>query len=413
MTRNGARLLKALAWLCLLAQPVGARPLTDNEGKELQRHIDAATARADAAAAQAQRLLAKGDKPGALAAFEQCNTLTLGYSYHLGLIEGRPVRQGYLLPAPGAEAVRAGVAPGDILVSVNGRSAAGLSYVGISFGLLEVMDPPVITVLRNGAPMTLRLQTPDPNIAQGDAAYAAHREACLQSAIDLYAGGLPRPAVPPIARLAAAKAQTMARAARSKDEISDALSQFQGALFLAPYWADLYVNYAIFQEAVDDPAGAVTSLHRYLQLEPQASDAADIRTKISQLAPMADEERRLNGWSGWWALAEGGRPSKRGFDVARTGNILTISRPNGEDYFKMTIIDDSHAQGYALASSGTVSGGSASQWQRCFPGGLKEPAIWTLSPDRTHLNSTITHLAVNPYNCAAMQASKDSMELMR
>lgn len=77
--------------------------------------------------------------------------------------------------------------------------------------------------------------------------------------------------------------------AGSQDDYAMAIDEFRQALALAPEWADVHYNLGLVQEKAGRYRDAVNSLRRYLQLVPNAPDAAEVRTLADKLEFKADQ----------------------------------------------------------------------------------------------------------------------------
>lgn len=71
----------------------------------------------------------------------------------------------------------------------------------------------------------------------------------------------------------------------------DAAAQaYTSALELRPDWAEAYFNRALIYDFAGRYGPAVQDFERYLQLEPEASDSAAVRTEIARLRTLAGNE---------------------------------------------------------------------------------------------------------------------------
>jgi len=75
----------------------------------------------------------------------------------------------------------------------------------------------------------------------------------------------------------------------SQDDYQLAVDEFRQALALAPDWAEARYNLGLVQEKAGNYRDAVNSLRRYLQLAPNAPDAAQVRTMADKLEFKADQ----------------------------------------------------------------------------------------------------------------------------
>lgn len=71
--------------------------------------------------------------------------------------------------------------------------------------------------------------------------------------------------------------------AKTPEDLQTAISEFKQATVLAPTWADAYYNLGKVQEATEKFAEAIASFRRYLDLAPDAADAAEVRSLINKI----------------------------------------------------------------------------------------------------------------------------------
>ena len=91
------------------------------------------------------------------------------------------------------------------------------------------------------------------------------------------------------ARRHIARGQAAMEMAKSPAELEDAINEFQEAARLAPSWPDPYYNLGIAQEKSGKLREAVASFKRYLQLAPNAPNAAKIQEQIYKLEYKAEQ----------------------------------------------------------------------------------------------------------------------------
>ena len=78
--------------------------------------------------------------------------------------------------------------------------------------------------------------------------------------------------------------------AKTPEDYKQAIEEFRKAQALAPDWADVYYNLGLIQEKAEKLKDAVVSLKQYLQLAPNAPDAATVRNLITKLEYKAEQE---------------------------------------------------------------------------------------------------------------------------
>ena len=110
----------------------------------------------------------------------------------------------------------------------------------------------------------------------------------------------PPPAIPEEARRHAIRAQTFVETATNEEEYGPALTEFDKALRLAPWWPDAYFNYALVQEAAGDAEGALQSYTLFLLAAPNDPDARKIQNKIYELEIKAEKQAIIKRWAGTW-----------------------------------------------------------------------------------------------------------------
>ena len=81
--------------------------------------------------------------------------------------------------------------------------------------------------------------------------------------------------------------------AKSPEDYAAAIEEFEQAARLAPGWPDPYYNLGLVQEKAGKFREAIVSLNRYLQLAPNAPDAAKIQEHIYKLEYKAERENIL------------------------------------------------------------------------------------------------------------------------
>lgn len=91
------------------------------------------------------------------------------------------------------------------------------------------------------------------------------------------------------ARRHMARGQAAMEVAQSPADYQDAVREFQEATRIAPAWADPYQQLGIAQEKGGKLREAVASFRKYLQLAPNAPDAAKIQEWIYKLEYKAEQ----------------------------------------------------------------------------------------------------------------------------
>lgn len=88
--------------------------------------------------------------------------------------------------------------------------------------------------------------------------------------------------------------------AASRNDLEVAAREFSEAIRLAPDWPEAHYNLGLVREKLDDLDEAISSLNRYLELAPGASDAAQVREMIYRLEYL----RERNDVRGIWKTDE-------------------------------------------------------------------------------------------------------------
>ena len=91
------------------------------------------------------------------------------------------------------------------------------------------------------------------------------------------------------ARRHMARGQAAVEMAKSPAEYDSAISEFQAAARIEPNWPDPYYNLGLAQEKSGKLREAAASYKKYLQLAPNAPDAAKIQEQIYKLEYKAEQ----------------------------------------------------------------------------------------------------------------------------
>jgi tetratricopeptide (TPR) repeat protein len=94
------------------------------------------------------------------------------------------------------------------------------------------------------------------------------------------------------------RGQMAVESAASIEDYKAAIKEFELAKDIAPEWADVYYNLGIVQEKAGDFDGAIRNLQKYLQLAPNAEDAADIKKTIYRI----EYQRERGNIQGIWKV---------------------------------------------------------------------------------------------------------------
>ncbi|MFH1620153.1 MAG: tetratricopeptide repeat protein [bacterium] len=111
-----------------------------------------------------------------------------------------------------------------------------------------------------------------------------NREKKLREKVLTYAASLkPQPGVPKKAQHHSNRGQALLKQMEGRKAYSKALAEFEQALALAPWWADVYFNLGLVREKAGDYTGAAISFKWYLRIAPYAPDAAVVEKKLAEL----------------------------------------------------------------------------------------------------------------------------------
>lgn len=101
--------------------------------------------------------------------------------------------------------------------------------------------------------------------------------------------------------------------AKSSEDLNVAINEFKQATILAPDWPDAHFNLGKVLEATERFKEAIVSYRRYLELAPNATDAAEVKSSINKLEFKAENVLTvekvasiLGGMSTWPARAGSG-----------------------------------------------------------------------------------------------------------
>jgi hypothetical protein len=112
-------------------------------------------------------------------------------------------------------------------------------------------------------------------------------------------------AVPEDARRHFVRGRTAVEMAKSPEDYRAAIEEFERAVKIAPRWADAYYNLGMVQARAGHSREAIASLKRYLELAPNAADAAQVRDEIVALEYRLEREAQLTELQGGgWLVGE-------------------------------------------------------------------------------------------------------------
>lgn len=94
----------------------------------------------------------------------------------------------------------------------------------------------------------------------------------------------PAPELPEQARRYYVKANTLRKEAKAGQEVEPAISAYEQAILLAPWWADAYYNMSLALELAGRYSDAITAVKLYLESNPQDARAAQDRVYALEAA---------------------------------------------------------------------------------------------------------------------------------
>jgi tetratricopeptide (TPR) repeat protein len=403
----------------------GCAPMSSSGGldPEFAGYINSRAPRAQQAEQEADQALARGDVAAAIDGYTRAVGDTLvGTKGLAGASMERDESRGWVVERvdAGGPADLAGLKAGDVVVPISPHLApfyAGWAHNAIGLSMDDPLRPVQVSVRRGAAapqPMTLE-RTPTLRDEPTTQEQAVGTRA-FKKLVAAYATLAPRPPVPARARALARDAQAKVGAATTAEAVDAISQQYRLAAYVAPWWSDLYINYALFQEAYDDPAGAIESLDNYLQLNPQAADAPQVRAKIASLQGPAAQERELAAWEGSWFLMWNGTRQTYGMWVHRKGRELFVRYDDKVPYLRGTISGDAVAKVENRFSddAGSVSDEMKDAVRRCFGGAMEIPGTLRLAPNRQQLTLTMEHdFNFDVTNCRFDSSAPSTMVYVR
>jgi len=98
----------------------------------------------------------------------------------------------------------------------------------------------------------------------------------------------PPPAIPEDANRHLVMGKTAAKLATDASGFADAIAEYRSATLAAPWLGITYFDLAVVQESAHDYTSAMRNYKFYLLAEPQAADAADVKTRIYELEYKAE-----------------------------------------------------------------------------------------------------------------------------
>jgi tetratricopeptide (TPR) repeat protein len=234
----------------------------------------------------------------------------------------------------------------------------------------------------------------------------------VSAVIRLARNTVPPPAVPDRARRHAVRARTLVQEAVNQKDFRRAVSEYEQALRIAPWWTEARYYYALVQEEAGDPAAAIESLRLVLSGEPDPETVEAVRNKMYSLEIKAEKVAVFKRWEGDW----------------KAGNNRYSLTVEG-DQARLVWVDvgeKSANVGYSvgdLDTEGTIEGNSLtglSHWRttdsdtsRCFgnPYSVKTTAV--LSEDGSEITETVYFNRYTIATCAILGNSPTTVVFKR
>ena len=131
--------------------------------------------------------------------------------------------------------------------------------------------------------------------------------------------------VPEEARRYMARGIAAVEMAKSAGDYVLAAMEFEKAAKLAPDWPEVYYSLGSVQVKMGDPASAVKSYQRYLELAPRSPDAEKVRQEIYKLEYLHDRQKQAAALNGAWKASNG-----QTFKLLLDGSRLQLTREGRE-----------------------------------------------------------------------------------
>ncbi|HEY1210807.1 MAG TPA: tetratricopeptide repeat protein [Terracidiphilus sp.] len=132
--------------------------------------------------------------------------------------------------------------------------------------------------------------------------------------------------IPEEARRFMSRGMAAVEMAKTPKDYERAVSEFEQAQKLAPDWPEVYFNLGSVQAKAGNYSEAMRNYKRYLELAPNAPDAANVRDEIYKLEYRAEQQAKVPGLGGIWK----NKDSRTEYRVAVTpGNIFEANNKNG------------------------------------------------------------------------------------
>lgn len=118
--------------------------------------------------------------------------------------------------------------------------------------------------------------------------------------------------------------------AKTPEDLNAALEEYRRASEAAPQWADAYFNLGLIQERLGKFGDAARSLQKYLELNPSAPDAAQVREQIYKLEYKAEQTLSVDSIIEVLTSNFGNDPNH--WQTKVIGNAINATSPCGRNW---------------------------------------------------------------------------------
>ena len=188
--------------------------------------------------------------------------------------------------------------------------------------------------------------------------------------------------IPEEARRFMSRGMAAVEMAKTPKDYERAVREFEQAAKLAPDWPDVYFNLGSVQAKAGNYGEAVRHYKRYLELSPNAPDAAKVRDEIYKLEYRAEQQAKVSDLGGTWKNNFTGMlgPGWREYRVAVTrGNLFEAVNEAGSKIRGVM-------KGSSFVGIITLPGGRISDGDGCVTPDQDLECTMTIGDD----NNTIT-----------------------
>jgi tetratricopeptide (TPR) repeat protein len=117
--------------------------------------------------------------------------------------------------------------------------------------------------------------------------------------------------------------------ALTKEDLEDAVKEFEKAKSFAMDWADVYYNLGIVFEKLDKYKEAIENLQHYLRLSPNAEDTEEVQTMINKIEykneKASEKQNKYKDLVGTWDRYDSETGEKlNSYTISYNGNDLEV-----------------------------------------------------------------------------------------